>query len=275
MRILSFFSSSGMDDQPVQYLFTWIHLIYFLICVFVFIILMRIFLHQKPSTQKLFINICLVLMIIMKYAGEAIFVSEWYLFGAVSTYSHSFWDWRTFFSFQMCGVNNILLPLVIWFKIKPLKDYIFLSSILGGIAVIIYPLGVLSGDPFAITLPMLRSMIVHLLLVFVPCFLIATGETSVERKNWKRTAIGVLGMAAWAMYGNLFVDAKANNMYLMTNPFFGGPIPIINMIPDGYHVLVLAVFLSIGLIICYYFVDIFAAIAKKAANQKQASEIPI
>jgi hypothetical protein len=264
-----------MDDQPVQYLFTPIHLIYFLICIVIFIVLMKIFLHKKPATQKIFINICLVLMIVMKYAGEAIFVSEWYLFGAVSTYSHPFWDWRTFFSFQMCGVNNILLPLVIWFKIKPLKDYIFLSSILGGIAVMIYPLGVLSGDPFVITLPMLRSMIVHLLLVFVPCFLIATGDTKIERKNWKRTAIGVLGMAAWAMYGNLFVDMNANNMYLMTNPFFGGPIPIINIIPAGYHVLVLAVFFSIGLIITYYFLDIFAAISRRMTDKNHIPKAPL
>jgi len=257
-----------MDDQPIDYLFTMTHLIYILVCIFAFVVLMKLFLHKKPSTRALFINLCLIWMVLMKYAGEAIFVTEWYQFGAVSSYSHPFWDFRTFFSFQMCGVNNILLPLVIWFKIKPLKDYIFVSSILGGLAVMIYPLGVLSGEPFEFTLPMLRSMSVHLLLVFVPCFLIASGDAHIEVKNWKRTFAGFFAMTAWAMFGNLAVDPAANNMFLMTNPFLEGPIPLLNAIPNGVHVLVLVGFFSLGFFITYRFLAWFEKIIKRTRETK-------
>jgi hypothetical protein len=264
MRFLSFFSSGGMDDQPVQYLFTSIHFIYIAVCIVLFAVLMRIFLYKSQPTRTLFVNICLILMILFKYLGEAVFVSEWYLFSEpVSSYSHPFWDFRTFFSFQMCGVNNILLPLVIWFKIKPLKDYVFASSILGGIAVMLYPLGILSGDPFVITLPMIRSMVVHLFLVFIPCFLIATGETKIEARNWKRTAVGLLLMAGWAMFGNLFVNWGDNNMYLVDNPFYGGPVPLLNMIPDGYHVILLTVMVTIGFMIVYRIIRIFDGISRR------------
>jgi hypothetical protein len=57
-------------------------------------------------------------------------------------------------------------------------------------------------------------------------------------------------MIAWSMYGNLVVDPSANNMYLMENPFAGGPIPVLNLLPDGWHVPVLCslVFLAFLLV---------------------------
>ncbi len=264
MRLLSFFSSSGMDEQPMRYLFTRIHLIYVLACAFIFIVLMRVMLRQKRSVRMAFVNVCLILILLLKYAGEALFISEWYTHDVpVSTYSHPFWDYRTFFSFQMCGVDNILLPLVIWFKLKPLKDYVFTASILGGLSVMLYPLGVLSGDPFVFTFPMLRSMFIHLMLVFLPCFLIASGETKVEARHWKRTLVGLFAMAGWAMFGNLFVDWNANNMYLVINPFYGGPVPIISAIPNGWHVLLLAAMVFIGFFLVYQFIRIFDHIARR------------
>jgi hypothetical protein len=111
-------------------------------------------------------------------------------------------------------------------------------------------------------------MSVHLLLVFVPCFLIAAGDTKIEVKNWKRTFAGFFAMTAWAMFGNLAVDPAANNMFLMTNPFLEGPIPLLNAIPNGVHVLVLVGFFSLGFFITYRFLAWFEKIIKRTRETK-------
>ncbi len=256
MIFLGFFSSYGMDEDPARYLFKWPHLLYVVLAAVAFYLLMKFFIHKGAKTRRIFVIIAGILMLLLKYGGEALFISEWYLYGdAVSSYSHPFWDFRTFFSFQVCGINNVLLPFVIWFNLKGMKDFVYSTSILGGIAVMIYPVGVLYGDPFVLTFPIVRSLVVHFLLVFLPCFMIATGDYRIERKNWRNTVIGILLVVIWGMYGNIFVDRNANNMYLMENPFYGGPVPILNVLPDGVHAILLFFLVFLGYLGLYWLTD--------------------
>jgi uncharacterized membrane protein YwaF len=169
----------------------------------------------------------------------------------VSSFSHPFLDWRTFISFQICGINNILLPLVLWFDWKKAKDFVFASSILGGIAAILYPSGILYGDPLALTLPMIRSLVVHFLFLFLPLYMIRDGQFRFDPRKWPRLAIGTLAAMAWATFGNLVADPGANNMYIMHNPFYGGPIWILNILPDGWHIPVLLFLIALGFLGIY------------------------
>ncbi len=250
---LSFFSSYGMDEHPTMYLFKWQHFLYIFSCVIFFFLLIKFFKKKSLKSRKIFVTILLILMLILKYGGEAIFVSEYYRFlDPVSLHTHPFLDYRTFFSFQMCGVNNVLLPIVIWFNIKPMKDFVYTTSIIGGIAVLIYPVGVLYGEPLVITFVMLRSLIVHFLLVFIPSFLIVTNEFTLEKRHWKNTFIGAIMMTSWAMWGNLTVEPFANNMYLMVNPFLDGPVPLLNILPNGIHVIALVIMVTFAFWLVYY-----------------------
>lgn len=253
MTLRDFFSTIGMDEHPGRYFFSNFHLIYLLISLIAFIVLFRFLKKQSKQTQNKYISGFLILMIILKYAGEALFIYEYYFVEEVySSYQHSFWDVNTFFSFQLCGIMNIILPIVIWFDIKPLKDFVFATSILGGLAVMFYPVTVLYGTPFMITLPILRSTIVHFFLVFIPLFLIHRGDFSFNKYRWHYIALGLILTALWATFGNIFIDPTANNMYLFENPFLNGPIPVINTLPNGWHVLFLAVAVTFGYIIVYH-----------------------
>lgn len=253
MLLSTFFSSLGMDDDPSKYLFQTEHFIYIAACFLLFYFTIKVFVHSSEKTRKILITILLVLMLVLKYGGEIIFVSEWYKYGSsISTFSHSFWDFRTLISFQVCGVSNILLPIVYWFNIKKMKDYVYASSIIGGLAVMLYPVGILYGEPLVITFVMLRSLIVHFLLVFIPIFLIASGEFSLLKKNWALTFIGAVLMNVWALFGNLFIDTTANNMYLMQNPFFGGPVPLLNILPNGFHVIPLYILVFLAFLLVYF-----------------------
>lgn len=252
MTLAYFWTTIGMDEQPGHYFFSGYHLIYLLINIVLFVVIFRFLKNKNKITQDKIISIFLVLIILLKYAGEALFIHEYYTIGLVnSTYPHPFLDINTFFSFQLCGIVNILLPIVIWFDIKPLKDFVFGTSILGGFAVILYPVTVLYGEPFRVILPNLRSSIIHFFLIFIPLFLIYRGDFSFKKERWHYIALGLIISALWAMFGNIFIDQNANNMYLMSNPFIGGPIPVLNTLPSGWHVLFLAVAVTIGYALVY------------------------
>ncbi|MDD3129306.1 MAG: YwaF family protein [Candidatus Izemoplasmatales bacterium] len=252
MFLLDFFTTIGMDEQPVNYLFGPYHLVYFLISLISFIFLYKWIRKQEIKKQDLFINIALILILVLKYVVEIIFIYEYYFVEpAYSSYPHPFLDVNTFISFQLCGVMNIFLPITIWFDIKPLKPFVYLTSILGGLAVVLYPVTVLYGDPFQITLPMIRSSVVHFFLVLIPIILINREDIVLTKKDGISITIGLLSVATWAMFGNLFIDTQANNMYLMKNPFFGGPIGGLNILPDGFHVILLAVLVTLGYVLVY------------------------
>jgi hypothetical protein len=258
MTIKDFFTTTGMDDHPTKYLFGPYHLIYFLIFILSFFIVFKLVKKMERKKQDRFINISLIAILILKYATEVLFIFEYYtLDQQLSNYAHPFLNINTFFSFQLCGVMNIVLPIVIWFDIKPLKPFVYLTSILGGLAVVFYPVTVLYGQPLQINLPMFRSILVHFFLVLIPLVLINRGDILIKKKDSISLTIGIFSVAAWAMVGNLFIDKTANNMYLMDNPFRIAQIPLLGDIPDGYHVFILAIMVFIGYLIVYNIVRIF------------------
>ena len=258
MFLSSFFSTVGMDEHPGSYFFSGAHFIYLLFNLILFIFLWYVMKKQSRRTQNIMINVFLTIMLVLKYAGDALFIYEYYnVEPALSSYPHAFWDVDTFFSFQMCGVTNILLPLVIWFDIKPLKEFVFASSILGGIAVILYPVTVLYGHPYTITLPIIRSTFVHFFLLFIPLYLINRGDYKLDKKRGWQVALGLILLALWATFGNYVIDIGANNLYLMENPFAGMSIPLLSDIPDYWHIIVLAVMVTLGYVIIYQLTKLF------------------
>ena len=63
---------------------------------------------EECETRKLFVTVCCVIMLLLKYAGEVLFIWEWNRYGdQLSSYFHPLLDFRTLISFQLCGVNNV------------------------------------------------------------------------------------------------------------------------------------------------------------------------
>ena len=258
MLLTRFFTSEGMDSLPDAYVFKLPHFIYLVTCVFLFILLLRFINTKNPRINKIVIVISIILLWGFKYGGEALFIYEWYHFAEpVSSNSHPLLDFRTLISFQICGINNVLLPLVVLFNIKPLKDFVYTSSVVGGIAVLLYPVGVLYGNPLVITFPMLRTLTVHFLLIFLPLYMYKIGDFRLETKNWKNVLFGVFAVIAWALFGNFFIDSSANNMFLMENPFYGGPVPFLNLLPNGVHVIFLIFLVFLGYLLIYFLANLY------------------
>ncbi|MCK5732127.1 MAG: hypothetical protein KAH13_03850, partial [Tenericutes bacterium] len=133
----------------------------------------------------------------------------------------------------------------------------FLSGILGGMAVVIYPVTILYGDPFVITLPMVRSTVIHFFLIFIPLFLINRGDVKLNPKNWKKIVIGFGALLLWATFGNYVIDIGDNNLYLFSNPFLQTDIPLLSLIPNGWHILALVIIFGGGYFLTYKVVRLF------------------
>ena len=105
---------------------------------------------------------------------------------------------------------------------------------------------------------MFRSVVGHFFLVLIPFILINRGDINLKKKDSISLTIGIFSVAAWAMFGNLFIDKNANNMYLMSNPFKFAQIPILGDIPNGYHVFLLAIMVFIGYFLVYNIAKYFS-----------------
>lgn len=253
MFLSTFFSTTGMGENTTDYFYSWPHFLYLLLNIVAFIVLWHFLKKKKITTQDKIINVALILILVLKYAGDILFIYEYYNVAPItSIYPHPFWDVDTFFSFQLCGITNIILPITIWFNIKGLKEFVYASSILGGIAVILFPVTVLYGSPYVITFPVIRSSFIHFFLLFIPLFLINRGDHHLSGKRWTQLLIGAIIIVAWAMFGNLVIDIGDNNLYLMENPFYGGPIPILNALPNGWHNIISVILVILGFILIYY-----------------------
>lgn len=258
MFLSTFFSTTGMDEHPGDYFFNIPHLIYIIINIFMFILLWNLLKRMKKENQNKVISIFLIIILVLKYLGDALFIYEYYYVSPpLSNYPHPIIDVDTLFSFQLCGIVNILLPITIWFDIKKLKEFVFLSGILGGVAVMVYPVTILYGHPFIITLPMIRSTIVHFFLVFIPLFLINRGDAKLNPKKWKQIALGFTALVLWASFGNLVIDKGDNNLYLEFNPFLDTEIPLLNQIPNGWHILAILIIFGGGYFLTYKIAKIF------------------
>lgn len=258
MFLSTFWSTVGMDEHPGDYFFNIPHLIYLLINIATFIGLWYLLKRMKKENQDKLISVFLIIILVLKYAGDILFIYEYYnVSPPLSNYPHPFLDVDTLISFQLCGIVNILLPITIWFKIKPLKEFVFLSGILGGIAVMVYPVTILYGHPFVITLPMVRSTVVHFFLVFIPLYLIHRGDVKLNPKNWKQIAIGFACLVAWASFGNYVIDKGDNNLYLEFNPFLDTEIPLLNQIPNGWHIIAIIIIFGGGYFLTYKVARLF------------------
>ncbi len=80
MLLTKFFSSEGMDLLPDAYIFKLPDFIYLFSCIIILFILMRFLNTNNPKVNKIVIISSIILLLGLKYGGEAVFIYEWYHF---------------------------------------------------------------------------------------------------------------------------------------------------------------------------------------------------
>lgn len=124
--------------------------------------------------------------------------------------------WYSAFPWHMCTVLTFVLPLVIVFDIKALKQSVYVLSIMGGI------ITVLVGDYFVdLFLPFsaIEGISAHTLLIVLPIMEIGLGDFRLEIKKYWEVIVGTLVLMGWATLANevIFKGYDTNYMYLHHN----------------------------------------------------------
>lgn len=144
--------------------------------------------------------------------------------------------WFGALPWHMCTVLTFVLPLVIVFDIKPLKQAVYVLSIMGGIITI------LVGDYFVdLFLPFsaVEGISAHTLLVVLPIMEIGLGHFRLELKKYWQVLVGMVVFMGWATLANevVFKGYDPNYMYLRHNGLPG------DIGGQNYFLIYIAIFL--------------------------------
>ena len=170
--------------------------------------------------------------------------------------------WFSAFPWHMCTVLTFVLPLVIVFDIKPLKQAVYVLSIMGGI------ITVLVGDYFVdLFLPFsaVEGISAHTLLIVLPFMEMGLGRFTLKIEKFWQVLIGTFVFMAWATLANevIFKGYDTNYMYLRHNGLPG------DLGGDGYFLVYIGIYLLFATAI-YGFPMLYSKWSFKKKHQKIA-----
>jgi len=163
--------------------------------------------------------------------------------------SHNIWlaicsgaGFTELLSLHLCGLQMYFIPLAVFTKVILFKDFVFATSILGGIFAIVFPSGVAGNYPLW-HFQTLQTFLYHGLLVFVPIAILVTTDYRPTIKRFYKVFNLFVFIATFA----LFIDLKFNENYLflVTSP----DMPLLRNIQINYGTLPYLVFTFFALLI--------------------------
>ena len=144
--------------------------------------------------------------------------------------------WFAAFPWHMCTVLTFVLPIVIIFDIKALKQAVYVLSIMGGVITVL--VGDYFGDLF-LPFSAIEGISAHTLLIVLPIMEIGLGTFRFEIRKYWQVLVGTLVLMGWATLANevIFKGLDTNYMYLRHNGLPG------NIGGDYYFLLYVVLFI--------------------------------
>ena len=110
---------------------------------------------------------------------------------------------------HLCGMQSVFIPLAVFSRRQCWQDYVYATSVLGGVFALLFQSGVADYYPFW-HFQTLQNIALHLLLILVPAALILTGRHRPHPARFPVSAGIFLGVAALAG----LVDWLGNENYM-------------------------------------------------------------
>lgn len=258
-RFFGYFSD-GPGDPPSQIwdglgqgaFEDWRHFAWMILAIF-FAVLGYQLAKRKPKIGKHIVFFLSASLFIVRFAHQTfrgIFGVEVPWFGA--------------FPWHMCTVLTFVLPIVIIFDIKSLKQAVYVLSIMGGV------ITVLVGDYFVdLFLPFsaVEGISAHTLLIVLPIMEIGRGNFKLRIQDFWQVILGTLFLMGWATLANevIFRGYDTNYMYLRHNGLPG------NLGGDYYFLVYVVVFALFSAFI--YGIPLIYRNGQKKKVIKQASHV--
>ena len=144
-------------------------------------------------------------------------------------------------SLHLCGLQMYFIPLAVFTKVIVFKDFIFATSILGGIFGIIFPSGVSGSYPIW-HFQTIQTFIYHGLLILVPLAILFTTDYRPTLTRFHK----VVGLFLIIAFVDLYVDLTFNQNYLflVTSP----EMPLLRNIQLNYGTLPYLIFTFFALL---------------------------
>lgn len=217
---------------PKKYVFDNFGIEHILSVVMIFALIVLFLLKLKKvnaKLQNLIIKICAICVPILEISHNI-----W-----LAIYNNA--SFKELLSLHLCGMQMYFIPLAVFTNILVFKDFIFATSILGGIFAIIFPSGVAGNYPFW-HFQTLQTFLYHGLLIFIPLAIIVTSNYRPTIKRFYAVFNTFVLIATIA----LFVDLKfgENYLFLVTSP----DMPLLRNIQTNYGTLPYLIFTFFALL---------------------------
>lgn len=136
--------------------------------------------------------------------------------------SHSVWMYWTgttelvkLLPLHLCGLQSLFIPLAVFTGFTCFRDFVYASSLLGGIFGTVFPAGVAGYYPLW-SFQTLQTFALHGLLIFVPLALIRTGRHRPDPRRFPRV-LCIFLLAVLAV-GSIDCAFGENYMFLYAAP---------------------------------------------------------
>lgn len=121
---------------------------------------------------------------------------------------------------HLCAMQSLFIPLAVFTKKTCFQEFIYATSVLGGIFGILFPTGVAEVYPL-FHYQTIQTVLLHMLLILVPLALIVTGAFRPSARNFPKVLLIFLCVAFVAAV----VDFSSGENYMFLNlPPQGTPL---------------------------------------------------
>ena len=194
------------------------------------------------------IYVCLKALRKLSVQAQDIIIKTCAIFVPILELSHNVWLYISanatlpqLLSLHLCGLQMYFIPLAVFTKVLVFKDFVFASSILGGIFAIIFPSGVAGAYPLW-HFQTLQTFLYHGLLIFVPIAILITTDYRPTLKRFPKVFALFTVIAAIALCVDLIFDQ--NYLFLVTSP----DMPLLRNIQSSYGTIPYLIFTFFALL---------------------------
>lgn len=200
---MSFFLRADHPESQAFLLFGAEHFVLLFVLAICIAILLYLLKHMPPACAKYII-----------YAAAVI--------EPVLELSHSVWMYLTgtteivkLLPLHLCGLQSLFIPLAVFTKLTCFQDFVYASSLLGGIFGTVFPAGVARYYPLW-SFQTLQTFALHGLLIFIPLALIRTNQHRPDPRRFPRVLC--IFLLAVFIVGSVDRTFGENYMFLYAPP---------------------------------------------------------
>lgn len=174
-------------------------------------------------------------------------------------------DWVKLLPLHLCGLQIFFVPLAVFTENTYIREFVFSTSLLGGIAAIIFPSGIMDTYPM-VHFQTIQSILFHMVLIFVPLVLVL-GQGFRPSLSRLPKSVLILVVCAFAA-GWVDVNYGQNYMFLLQAPLNTPLVGIYNMFGHRIYLMVLFGLVVFGMYLTYLPLQVKKQFAEKRNTVK-------